>query len=91
MDDGTYIKGKGIRLCSTGFKLADVHKLGKMLKVAFGLTYTTFAIGLTDRRSGCSTALLFGLYLPKENMEKLNLLLRPHMHKTMLYKLGWVD
>ena len=79
MDDGSYFKNKGIRFCTNAFKLEDIKRLGTCLEIKYGLSYSIHKTGTLNQ---------YGLYLTKKSLDKLIPLVRPHMHKTMLYKLG---
>lgn len=79
MDDGTPHKDRGLRFCTNSFTLSEVKFLGKILENKFNLTYSIHKTGVVNQ---------YGLYLPKKNLDRLTNLVKPYMHKTMLYKLG---
>ncbi len=82
MDDGTYIKDRGLRFCTNSFTLNEVKFLGSILDSKYNLSFTIHKTGVVNQ---------YGLYLPKKNLEPLIKIVKPYIHPTMLYKLGLVD
>jgi hypothetical protein len=82
MDDGTYIKDRGLRFCTNSFTLEEVKFLGSILESKYKLSFTIHKTGVVNQ---------YGLYLPKKNMKSLIKIVIPYIHSTMLYKLGLGD
>lgn len=79
MDDGTYLKNKGLRFSTNSFTLSEVKYLGSILESKYGLSFTLHKTGVVNQ---------YALYIPKKNMPLLIEIVKPHIHPTMLYKLG---
>jgi len=82
MDDGTYCKNRGVRFCTNCFTLNEVKFLGSILESKYKLNFSIHKTGVVNQ---------YGLYLPKHNLELLTKIVKPHIHPTMLYKLGLED
>jgi len=79
MDDGCFIKNRGVKFCTNSFTLKEIKYLGSILQSKFGLDFTIHKTGVLNQ---------YNLYLPKNNMKKLIDLVKPYMVPTMYYKLG---
>ena len=82
MDDGTWIKDKGIRLCTDNFTLSDVKKLVDILTTKYGLKVSIVKTGILNQ---------YAIYIPKSNLHILVPLVSPFMHPFFRYKLNYLD
>lgn len=80
MDDGGWIKNRGLKLSTNSYKLNEVKFLISVLENKFGLiNLKAHSAGVVDQ---------YILYIPKINMPFLIPLVRPHMHPIFYYKLN---
>ena len=80
MDDGTWIKNRGISLATNSYSLSNVKYLINVLENKFGLN------GLSAVKAGGINQYM--IYIPKRNLSILIPLIKPHIHPIFLYKLG---
>lgn len=80
MDDGTLHKNRGLRFCTHNFILSETKVLQKILKDRFDLDTTLHKIKAT-------VPVQYNIYVLKSSMEKLNQVVKPFIHPTMLYKI----
>ena len=78
MDDGGWT-GEGVRISANSFTFEDLKRLQNILKKKFDLDCTIQKISLKDR---------YSIYIKKNSIDKLRVITLPHIHKSMLYKLG---
>lgn len=76
MDDGTYVKDRGVRLATNSYTFDEVQILGKLLRNKFNLTTSIHSDNT--------------LYIKKISLPQLRLLVQPFMINSMLYKLGYI-
>lgn len=76
MDDGGRAN-YGIRIATNSFTLEEIEILVKVLKDKFDLNCTIQKIETVGQSI---------IYIKAESMSKLNELVQPYMHKSMLYK-----
>jgi len=81
MDDGSWIKDRGIKLCTNCFSLSDAKKLVKILEIKYGLKVTIHSAGALNQ---------YNIYIPKSNLPILIPIILPHIHPIFLYKLNMV-
>lgn len=81
MDDGAWIKDRGLKLCTNCFKLSDVKKLVTILESKYGLKVSIHSSGALNQ---------YNIYLPKSNLPVLIPIVLAHMHPIFLYKLNMV-
>lgn len=77
MDDG-YWAGSGVSLCTDSYTYSDILILTTMLKDKFDISCGPQKRGLTKWR----------IYIPNSEVSKLQDLVKSHMHKDMLFKIG---
>ena len=82
MDDGTWIKDRGIKLCTDNFTLSDVKKLVDILTTKYGLKVSIVKTGILNQ---------YAIYIPKSNLHILVPLVSPFMHPFFKYKLNNLD
>lgn len=82
MDDGTWIKDRGIRLSTNCFSLSDIKKLVNILETKYGLKVSIHSFGRSINQ--------YGIYLPKSNFPILIPLILPYIHPHFYYKLNLV-
>lgn len=82
MDDGTWIKNRGISIATNSYSLENVKYLIHLLENQFRLDGLSAVKG-----SGINQ---YMIYIPKRNLSTLMPLLKPHIHPMFLYKLGLV-
>ena len=83
MGDG-YCRGSGVALCTDSFTLEEVELIISALYIKFGLRCTKFVH--SERQSGRKN---YRIYFRAEDKPTLVFLVGPHMHPSMLYKLGF--
>lgn len=76
MDDG-YKNGNGFMLCTDSYSLSEVELLIKVLKNNFDLNCTYHSKGKDNYR----------IYIKTDSIKKFRLLVTPHIHESMMYKL----
>lgn len=81
MDDGTWIKNRGIKLCTNCFTLSDIKKLVNILENKYKLKVAIHATGVLNQ---------YNIYIPKSNMSVLKPLVLPYLHPYFLYKLDMI-
>ena len=79
MDDGTWIKDRGIKLCTNCFSLSDLKKLINILETKYGLNLAIHSAGSLNQ---------YYIYIPKSNLFILIPLVSPYLHPYFLYKLN---
>ena len=78
MDDGTWVKDRGIRLCTNSFSLSDTKKLVNILQSKFGLKKIAIhSAGALNQ---------YNIYIPKSNLPILIPIISPYVHRIFLYK-----
>ena len=82
MDDGTWIKDRGIRLCTDNFTLSEVKKLVDILTTKYKLKVSIIKTGIIDQ---------YGIYIPKSNLPVLVPIVSPFMHPFFRYKLNNIE
>ena len=80
MQDGSLGTSKGLYLCTDAFTSADVQRLASYLADTYQIHVTT------PKAPGKKKALR--IYVLVRSMPSICTLLVPHMHSSMLYKLG---
>jgi ubiquinol-cytochrome c reductase cytochrome b subunit len=81
MDDGTWIKNRGIKLCTNCFTLKDVKYLVSILETKYKLKLAIHSAGSLNQ---------YNIYIPKSNLPVLIPLVSPYLHPYFLYKLNMV-
>lgn len=81
MGDG-YFSTYTVKLCTDNFTKEEVVVLTKVLANKFGIDSTI------NRRSNSKGTIVWRIRISKSSMDKLILLVSPHMIPEMLYKLG---
>jgi Cytochrome c oxidase subunit III/LAGLIDADG DNA endonuclease family len=81
MDDGSWIKNRGLKLCTNCFTLKDTKFLVSILEKKYNLSIAIHSAGAIDQ---------YNIYLPKKNLPVLIPLVSPYMHPYFLYKLDMV-
>lgn len=79
MDDGTWIKNRGVKLCTDCFSLSDVKILVNILETKYGLKASIVKAGSLNQ---------YGIYLPKSNLSILKPLILPYLHPYFYYKVN---
>jgi hypothetical protein len=80
MDDGGWIKNRGLRLCTNSYKLSEVKFLISVLENQFNLTkLSAISAGAIDQ---------YTIYIPKSNLSILLPIVEPYIHPTFLYKIN---
>ena len=77
MDDGIWVKNRGLRLSTNCFSLKDVKFLVNVLDKKYGLKASIHKAGMDQ----------YGIYLSKSNLPILYKVVLPHMHPFFYYKL----
>jgi len=80
MDDGSYLKDRGIVLSTPSFTYEEVLFLSKLLEQKFNLKTTIQKGGLIENR--------FQIYILKESLPHLISLIKPFIIPSMYYKFG---
>ena len=79
MDDGGWIKDRGLRLCTNSYSLSQVKYLINLLEKKFNLKkLSAVSAGAIDQ---------YMIYIPKSNLPVLLPIVEPHIHPIFLYKL----
>jgi LAGLIDADG DNA endonuclease family len=81
MDDGTWIKNRGIKLCTNSFSLSEVKYLVSILEKKYGFKLSIVSAGAINQ---------YNIYIPKVNLPILIPIVLPHMHPYFLYKLNMI-
>lgn len=81
MDDGGWIKNRGIKLCTNCFKLSEVNRLVFILETKYKLNLSIHSTGSLNQ---------YNIYISKSNLPILIPLVLPHMHPYFLYKLNLI-
>jgi hypothetical protein len=81
MDDGAWIKNRGIKLCTNCFSLSDVKRLKNILEIKYKLKLAIHSAGSLNQNN---------IYIPKSNLPILIPLVSPYLHPYFLYKLNMV-
>ena len=81
MDDGGWIKDRGIKLCTDCFTLSEVKLLISILETKYNISLAMHSTGKANQ---------YNIYIPKKNLPVLVPVLLPHMHPYFLYKLNMV-
>lgn len=80
MDDGTYHRNKGIRLCTNSFTLNETKILRNAIKNKFEMNCSIVKTGVVNQ---------YNIYFPKKYLPGLRKITKRYMHPTMYYKLGY--
>jgi len=78
MDDGGWT-GEGVRISANCFTYAELERLILILKSKFDLDCTIQKIQIKGK---------YSIYIKKNSIPNLRALVLPHVHNSMLYKLG---
>jgi hypothetical protein len=81
MDDGGWIKNRGIKLATNSFSLSDVKYLCYLLKNKYDIEVSIHKTGVIDS---------YNIYIPKKNLPKLIPIVKPHLHPIFFYKLNLI-
>lgn len=81
MDDGGWIKNRGIKLATNCFTMKEIKLLVSILEIKYNLSVAIHSAGAIDQ---------YNIYIPKKNLPILIPLVLPHMHPYFLYKLNMV-
>lgn len=81
MDDGGWIKNRGLKLSSDCFTLKEVKFLVSILEKKYNLNLAIHSTGAIDQ---------YNIYFPKKNLPTLIPIVLPYMHPYFLYKLNMV-
>ena len=79
MDDGTWIKDRGVKLSTDNFTLSEVKLLVHILTTKYKLKVSIVKTGIINQ---------YGIYIPKSNLHILVPIVSPFMHPYFLYKLN---
>ena len=80
MDDGTFLKNKGIRFSSNSFTLEECKVLQNLLLEKYKIESSLYKIkGKVNQ---------YNIYLSKSARGELIKIVKPFIHPTMLYKIG---
>jgi hypothetical protein len=79
MDDGGWIKNRGIKISTNSFNLSDIKFLSSILDKKYNLKVAIHATGTLNQ---------YNIYIPKNNLPILIPLIEPYMHPIFLYKLN---
>ena len=79
MDDGTWIKDRGIKLCTDNFTLSEVKFLVDILTTKYKLKLSIVKTGILNQ---------YGIYIPKSNLHILVPIVSPFMHPFFRYKIN---
>jgi len=79
MDDGCYIKNRGIKFSSNCFTLKEVNLLKAVLRNKFNLEVSIHKTGVVNQ---------YNIYILKSSLSRLRDLTIPYIVPTMRYKLG---
>lgn len=79
MDDGCYVKKRGLKFSTNCFTLTEIKFLGSLLSQRFSVSYSIHKTGVVNQ---------YNLYLPKKSLEIIKPIVKPYMHPSMYYKLG---
>lgn len=82
MDDGCYHKKRGIKFATNSFTLNEVKFLGSILKSKYNLDCSIHKTGVVNQ---------YNIYIPKKDLNSFIKIVKPHIHQTMLYKLGLAE
>ena len=77
-DDGCWTQ-YGVRIASNAFTLKEVELLVNMLKINFNINCSIQEIHTKNK---------YSIYIKKEFISKLRSIILPHLHNSMLYKVG---
>ena len=78
MDDGTLIKNKGIKFATNCFTLNEVKLLSTVLSEKYNLKTSIIKTGAVNQ---------YNIYIAKSSLDTFRGIVKPYIHKTMLYKL----
>ena len=78
MDDGCKLKNKGFKFCTNGYTLTEVKHLSNILSSKYNLKTSIIITGAVNQ---------YNIYITKSSMDTLITIVKPYMHKSMLYKL----
>ena len=79
MDDGGWIKNRGLKLSTNCFTLKEIKFLVSILEEKYSLSLAIHSAGKIDQ---------YYIYIPKKILPVLIPLVLPHMHPYFLYKLN---
>lgn len=80
MDDGCYIKNRGIRIATLSYTYEEVLFLSQLITKKFNL--------ITTIQKGNLIENTYQIYITKDSMPQLISLIQPFMVPSMFYKLG---
>jgi len=78
MDDGTKV-GSGLKLCTNAFLSEDIKILSEALRDRYGFMSTIQSAGVENQ---------YILYIWVHSMPALRDIVKPHIVKSMWYKIG---
>lgn len=81
MDDGGWIKDRGIKLSTNCFTLSEIKRLVFILETKYKLKVGIHSAGSLNQ---------YNIYIPKSNLPILIPIVLPHMHPYFLYKLNLI-
>ena len=81
MDDGIYIKDRGVKFATDSFTKQEVTKLESILNKKFGLVTTIHK----EIRGGYT---YHSIYVKKESLLLFKEIVKPFLLPSMLYKIG---
>ena len=77
MDDGGWIKNRGLKLATNCLKKSDVELLAGILRDRYDLKVSIVSAGKINQ---------YCIYIPKASIPKLVGIVKPHIHPIFLYK-----
>lgn len=78
MNDGCKLKNKGFKFCTNGYTLNEVKHLSNILKDKYNLKTSIVKTGYVNQ---------YNVYITKSSMDDLISIVKPYIHKSMMYKL----
>lgn len=81
MDDGGWIKNRGIKLSTYCFTLSETKKLVYRLEFKYKLKVAIYSTGALNQ---------YNIYITKYNLPVLISLVLPNMHPYFFYKLNLI-
>lgn len=80
MDDGCYIKQRGIKLSTNSFTLKEVKILISIIKKKYSFNCSIHKTGVVNQ---------YNIYIPKKYLPQLIHRIKKHFDPSMYYKLGY--
>jgi hypothetical protein len=77
MDDGGYIKNRGIKRATHSYTLKEVKYISEAIYENFNIRTSIVKTGAINQ---------YNIYFPKSTLNDLFNIVEPHIHKSMLYK-----